>query len=88
MRTIWKGPFIDLNVLKKVDFLFKSRLKKKSLKIWSRRSIIFPSFVGLNFSVSDGKKFVMLNIKKEMIGHKFGEFVLTKKRVVHKRKKK
>ena len=88
MRALWKGPFVDLSVLKLVDFLLRSGKRKKIIKIWSRRSVVFPSFVGLNFSVFNGKKFVVFCISKSKVGHKFGEFVGTKKTVVHKLKKK
>ena len=81
-------PKVDLSVLKLVDFLLRSGKRKKIIKIWSRRSVVFPSFVGLNFSVFNGKKFVVFCISKSMVGHKFGEFVGTKKTVVHKLKKK
>jgi small subunit ribosomal protein S19 len=83
MRAIWKGPFVDLSVLKQVDILLKSRIKKKIIKIWSRRSVIFPSFLGLNFAVFNGKIFVIFCISKNMVGHKFGEFSSTK--VIHKK---
>jgi len=69
-------------------FLLRSGKRKKIIKIWARRSVICPSFVGLNFSVFNGKKFVVFCISKSMVGHKFGEFVGTKKKVVHKLKKK
>jgi small subunit ribosomal protein S19 len=79
MRAIWKCPFVDIAILKQVDTLLKSKIKKKIIKIWSRRSIIFPSFLALNVAVFNGKVFVTFCISKNMVGHKFGEFALTKK---------
>lgn len=85
VRSLWKGPFIQDSILKHV---VKSKqttnISYRLIKIWSRNSIIFPSFVGLNFDVYNGKKFVSILIKKNMVGAKFGEFVLTRKAVKHK----
>jgi small subunit ribosomal protein S19 len=79
MRSIWKGPCIHIATLKQVNLLLESKKKKKIIKVWSRASMIFPSFLGLSFSISNGKKFVIFCISKNMIGHRFGEFVPTKK---------
>jgi small subunit ribosomal protein S19 len=82
MRAIWKGPFIDHFTLIQVDLVLKSKYKRPTstnIKVWSRHSIIFPSFLGLNFSIPNGRLFFLLCISKNMIGHKFGEFVATKK---------
>nr|QIC54991.1 ribosomal protein S19 [Cryptophyta sp. CCMP2293] len=79
MRATWKGPFIDLIILKRVDSLLKFKTRKKIVKILSRRSIIFPSFFGISVAVFNGKNFVIFCISKNMVGHKFGEFALTKK---------
>jgi small subunit ribosomal protein S19 len=82
MRAIWKGPFIDHYILTQVDLILKFKNKRfisTIIKVWSRHSIIFPSFLGLNFAVPNGKIAFLLCISKNMIGHKFGEFVATKK---------
>jgi small subunit ribosomal protein S19 len=78
-RSIWKGPFIDSSVLKKS--------KSKHIKIWSRRSVILPQFEGLTFNVHNGKDFVPVLVKEEMIGHKFGEFAQTRKIFTYKKTK-
>ncbi len=76
-RSVWKGPFVDGYVLKKAE---KARGSKKNemIKIWSRRSVILPLFVGLTFLVHNGKTFVPVLVNEQMIGHKFGEFALTR----------
>jgi small subunit ribosomal protein S19 len=83
MRASWKGPFVDLIILKQIDRLLKSKTKKKIVKILSRSSIIFPSFFGINVAVFNGKNFVIFCVSKNMVGHKFGEFASTKK-VIYK----
>ena len=80
-RSVWKGIFIEKSVLKIIK-------TKKPKKIWSRKSIILPQFLGYNFEVYNGKKFIPLSITEDMIGHKFGEFSLTRVKCVHKIKKK
>lgn len=75
-RSIWKGPFIDNYVLRLVENV--SSMKNKVIKIRSRRSTILPSFVGLTFSVYNGKSFIPVNVTEPMIGHKFGEFSPTR----------
>jgi len=84
MRSVWKGPFIDSNILLKICELQKSN-RKVPVKVMSKNSVIFPSFVGLIFSILNGKKFLSLTINENMIGHKFGEFIVTKKHPVHKK---
>ena len=84
MRSLWKGPFIDSNILLGMFELQKSSGKVPT-KIVSKSSVIFPSFVGLTFSVLNGKKFSNLMVNENMVGHKFGEFVATKKHPVHKK---
>ena len=84
MRSVWKGPFIDSNILFGISELQKSG-RKVPVKIVSKSSVIFPSFVGLTFSVLNGKKFSNLMVNENMIGHRFGEFVATKKHPVHKK---
>ena len=84
-RSLWKGPFIENNVLRKVKKVEKIKNQTyKLVRIWSRNSVIFRTFVGLNFEIYNGKKFISLLIKKNMVGLKFGEFVPTRKAVKHK----
>ena len=76
-RSIKKGPFADASLLKKVDAQQEAE-KKQVIKTWSRRSTIFPSFVGLTIAVYDGRKHVPVFITEDMVGHKLGEFVPTR----------
>ena len=69
-RSLKKGPFADASLLKKVD--------KSVIKTWSRRSTIFPSFVGHTIAVHDGRKHVPVYVTEDMVGHKLGEFVATR----------
>ena len=76
-RSIKKGPFVDEHLLKKVEAAQASG-NKKPIKTWSRRSMILPSFVGLNFQVHNGKEFAEIFITDNMVGHKLGEFAITR----------
>ena len=76
-RSLKKGPFADASLLKKVDALNASG-QKQVIKTWSRRSTIFPSFVGHNVSGHDGRKHVPVYVTEDMVGHKLGEFVATR----------
>jgi small subunit ribosomal protein S19 len=76
-RSLKKGPFADASLLKKVDAL-NAAGKKEVIKTWSRRSTIFPSFVGLTIAVHDGRKHVPVYVTEDMVGHKLGEFVATR----------
>lgn len=76
-RSVWKGPFIDRYLLKKVEESRKSK-KNQVIKTWSRRSTIIPQFVGLNFAVYNGKKFIPVLVTEDMVGHKLGEFSPTR----------
>ena len=76
-RSIKKGPFADASLLKKVDAQQDAE-KKQVIKTWSRRSTIFPSFVGLTIAVYDGRKHVPVYVTEDMVGHKLGEFVPTR----------
>ena len=76
-RSLKKGPFADDHLLKKVDELNESD-KKQVIKTWSRRSTIFPSFVGHTIAVHDGRKHVPVYITEDMVGHKLGEFAPTR----------
>lgn len=76
-RSTWKGPFVDGYLLKKAAAA-KDSTKREVIKTWSRRSTIMPQFVGLNFQVHNGNKFVPVTISEEMVGHKLGEFAPTR----------
>ena len=76
-RAIWKGPFVDMYLIKKAEKVSSSG-KKEVIKTWSRRSTILPQFVGLTFGVYNGQKFVPVNVFEHMVGHKFGEFSPTR----------
>ena len=75
--SIKKVPFSDESLLKKVDALNSSN-DKQVIKTWSRRSTIFPSFVGHTIAVHDGRKHVPVYVTEDMVGHKLGEFVATR----------
>ncbi|HKM02948.1 MAG TPA: 30S ribosomal protein S19 [Bacilli bacterium] len=76
-RSLKKGPFVDGHVLKKVDALNESG-KKEIIKTWSRRSTIFPTFVGHTFAVYNGKEHITVYVTEDMVGHKLGEFSPTR----------
>ena len=68
-RSIWKGPFVDTQLVKKAEKLSTSG-RKEVIKTWSRRSTILPQFVGLTFGVYNGQKFVPVTVNEQMVGHK------------------
>ena len=72
-RSLKKGPFIDLHLLKKVEEAVNSG-SKRPIKTWSRRSMIFPDMVGLTMAVHNGRQHVPVFITEDMVGHKLGEF--------------
>jgi len=76
-RSIKKGPFIDAKLLKKVDTLNRSG-QKAVIKTWARSSTILPQMVGLTIGVHDGRRHVPIFITENMVGHKLGEFALTR----------
>ena len=76
-RSIKKGPFVDLYLMKKIDEA-RSTKEGKVIKTWSRRSTIIPEMVGLTFAVHNGKKFIPVFVTEEMVGHKLGEFSPTR----------
>lgn len=76
-RSLKKGPFADGYLLKKIDAMNADN-KKVVIKTWSRRSTIFPSFVGHTIAVYDGRKHVPVYVTEDMVGHKLGEFVATR----------
>jgi small subunit ribosomal protein S19 len=77
MRSLKKGPFTDLYLLKKVEDLNRAN-QRKVVKTWSRRSTIIPDFVGHTFAVHNGKKFFPVFVTENMVGHKLGEFAPTR----------
>ena len=74
-RSLKKGPFVDAHLLKKVETRGE---KKQVIKTWSRRSTIFPQFIGHTFAVYNGKKHIPVYVTEEMVGHKLGEFAPTR----------
>lgn len=76
-RSVWKGPFIDRYLLKKVEDNRNGKTKGV-IKTWSRRSTILPNMVGLTFGVHNGNKFIPVLVTDQMIGHKLGEFAPTR----------
>ena len=89
-RSIKKGPYVFDRLLKKVQKLNETG-KKEVIKTWSRRSTIFPEFVGHTFAVHNGNKFIPVYVTEDMVGHKLGEFALTRTfggHVADKKKKK
>ena len=77
-RSVWKGPFVDLYLLKKAEAAQEAGTRAGPIKTWSRRSTILPNFVGLNFQVHNGNKFIPVTVSEELVGHKFGEFAPTR----------
>lgn len=77
-RSVWKGPFIDAHLLKRVKDVHVSGRKGVIIKTWSRRSTIAPEFIGFTFNVYNGKKFVPVTVSENMVGHKLGEFSPTR----------
>jgi len=72
-RSLWKGPYCEIT--------------KKTQKIWSRRSVVLPSFVNTTVSIHNGKTFISVKVTEDMVGHKFGEFATTRRKPHHKKKK-
>ena len=76
-RAVWKGPFVEESLMKKVD-KSKTDPKKIPIKTWSRKSTILPDFVGVSFLIYNGKKFIPITVSEDMVGHKMGEFAPTR----------
>ena len=76
-RSIKKGPFVDGHLAKKVDTA-RSSNDKRPIKTWSRRSTVLPDFVGLTIAVHNGKQHIPIYVSENMVGHKLGEFALTR----------
>jgi len=86
-RSLKKGPFVDAPLMKKIKTLNENN-KKEVVKTWSRRSTIFPDFIGHTIAVHNGREFIPVYITEEMVGHKLGEFALTRKFIGHTGNKK
>jgi len=76
-RSVKKGPFVDGHLMKKVDTAIAQK-DKRPIKTWSRRSTVVPEFIGLTIAVHNGKQHVRVYINENMVGHKLGEFALTR----------
>lgn len=85
-RVKWKGPYINSKLLKKIENTISS--SKNVIKTTSKNSIIVPNFIGLTFQIYNGKTFITVKIIEEMINHKFGEFINTRKQFSYKKKNK
>ena len=81
-RSVKKGPFVDDHLIKKVEEMNKSGMKRP-IKTWSRRSMIMPEFVGHTFNVHNGKTFATVFVTENMVGHRLGEFSLTRHFKLH-----
>lgn len=77
-RSLKKGPYVFDRLLKKVQMLNESG-KKEVIKTWSRRSTIYPDFIGHTFAVHNGREFIPVYVTEDMVGHKLGEFSMTRK---------
>jgi small subunit ribosomal protein S19 len=76
-RSIKKGPFVDAHLLKKIETV-RANNDKRPVKTWSRRSTVLPEFVGLTIAVHNGKQHIPVYVSENMVGHKLGEFSLTR----------
>jgi len=76
-RSLKKGPFADAKLLKRIDDM-NARNEKRIIKTWSRRSTIFPQMIGHTMAVHDGRKHIPVFVTENMVGHKLGEFALTR----------
>ena len=76
-RSVWKGPFVDITLIKKAAKVSESG-RKEVIKTWSRRSTILPQFIGLTFGVYNGRKFIPVLVSENMVGYKLGEFSPTR----------
>ncbi len=76
-RSLKKGPFIDLHLLKKIEVALEKN-DRKPVKTWSRRSMILPQMVGLTIAVHNGRQHVPVLVSEDMVGHKLGEFSATR----------
>ena len=81
-RSVWKGPFVEESLIKKVDNQ-KNNPNRKPIKTWSRKSAIIPDFIGVSFLIYNGKKFIPITVSEDMVGHKLGEFAPTRQFAGH-----
>ena len=81
-RSIKEGPYVDAKLLARIEKM-NTENKKEVLKTWSRRSTIYPEFVGHTFAVHNGREFIPVYVTEDMVGHKLGEFALTRKFTGH-----
>jgi small subunit ribosomal protein S19 len=86
-RSLKKGPFVDLHLMKKVEVAGKTS-NKRPIKTWSRRSMILPEMVGMTIAVHNGRQHVPILVNENMVGHKLGEFALTRTFKAHSGDKK
>ena len=86
-RSIKKGPFVDHHLMKKVDAA-RNTSDKRPIKTWSRRSTVMPDFVGMTLAVHNGKQHIPVYVTENMVGHKLGEFALTRQFKGHSAEKK
>ena len=77
-RSLKKGPYVQESLMKKIKALNEAE-KKEVVKTWSRRSTIFPDFIGHTIAVHNGREFIPVYVTEDMVGHKLGEFALTRK---------
>lgn len=84
-RSVWKGPYIDASILRKMDKMEKQEYNTKVFKA-ARRAVILPQVVGLHLSTYNGYKWISFLVTEDMVGHKIGEFSSTRKVVKHKNK--
>ncbi|OGS90597.1 MAG: 30S ribosomal protein S19 [Gallionellales bacterium GWA2_59_43] len=76
-RSVKKGPFVDAHLIKKIEAV-RATNDKRPVKTWSRRSTVLPEFVGLTIAVHNGKQHIPVYVSENMVGHKLGEFSLTR----------
>lgn len=76
-RSLKKGPFIDLHLMRKIESAVSNN-DRRPIKTWSRRSTIFPNFVGLTIAIHNGRQHVPVFVTEDMVGHKLGEFAATR----------
>lgn len=76
-RSLKKAPFVDDHLMKKVVAIIENKVPKRPIKTWSRRSTIYPEFIGLTFQVHNGHAFIDVFVTNDMVGHKLGEFAPT-----------
>ena len=86
-RSLWKGPFLDRAVLKALKRQNTESSGVQKIRLWSRRSVILPECIDQSFEIHTGKQFLTVRVTEDMVGHKFGEFASTRKKVFHKKAK-